>query len=105
MTLQVSAYRQNPDEHGFPLQGAVLNEQVNPRVHTYNPQVLVNINTMKKEGQTMVIRLRDTCTPYPSDQETEGLTNDDTMLQKWRLKKDDHGAARRALYAARMQMA
>jgi hypothetical protein len=59
---------------------------------------------MKREGQTMIIRLRETCTPYPSDQVTEGLTDEDPHPQKWRLKKEDPGAARRALYAARMQL-
>lgn len=79
-------------------------ETGNLRVQTYNLQVLVNINIMKKEGQTMKIRLRETCTPYPSDQMTEDLTNEDPPPQKWRLRKEDQGAARRALYAARMQM-
>ena len=49
----------------------------NRRVQEYNLKVLVKINTMKKEEQTMNIRLRETCTPYPSDQMTDGLTKDD----------------------------
>ena len=52
----------------------------------------------------MNIRLRETCTPYPSDQMTDGLTKDDPPPQKWRLKTEDHGAARRALFAARLQL-
>jgi len=103
LILQVSGYRLNIDEHGFPLPvaGAVPS---NRRVQEYNLKVLVKINTMKKEEQTMNIRLRETCTPYPSDQMTDGLTKDDPPPQKWRLKTEDHGAARRALFAARLQL-
>jgi hypothetical protein len=60
---------------------------------------------MKKEQQTMMNRLRSTCTPYPSNQMTDGLTNDDPPPKEWRMKREDYSAARRALYAARMQLA
>lgn len=53
----------------------------------------------------MTTRLRENCTPYSSDQMTDDLTNEDPPPQKWRLKREDYGAARRALYAARMQFA
>jgi hypothetical protein len=79
-------------------------EPGNLRVQPYNLQVLVNINAMKKEEQTMIVRLRETCTPYPSDQVTDHQTNEEPPPQKWRLRKENHGAARRALYAARMQV-
>ena len=106
LILQVSGYHLNFDEHGFPLPvaGAVLMNPGNRRVQGCNLKVLVKINTMKKEEQTMNIRLRETCTPYPSDQMTDCLKKDDPPPQKWRLKSEDHGAARRALYAARMQL-
>jgi hypothetical protein len=52
----------------------------------------------------MINRLRDTCTPYPSDQMTDGRTDDDTPQKKWYLKTENYSAARRALYAARMQL-
>jgi hypothetical protein len=77
----------------------------NPKVPGCNLKNLVNINTMKIEQQTMKDRLRKTCTPYPSDQMTEDLTNDDPPQIEWRLKSEDYSAARRALYAARMQLA
>jgi hypothetical protein len=106
LILQVSVCPLNFDKHGYPVPvaGAVLTYPGNRRVQGCNLKVLVNINTMKKEEQTMNIRLRETCTPYPSDQMTDCLTKDDPPLQKWRLKSEDHGAARRALYAARMQL-
>jgi hypothetical protein len=107
LILQVSGCRLNFYEGGFPLPvaGTVLTYPGNRGVQGCNLKVLVNINTMKKEEQTMNIRLRETCTPCPSDQMTESLTNEDPPCKKWRLKSEDHGAARRALYAARMQLA
>jgi hypothetical protein len=77
----------------------------NPKVPGCTLKNLVNINTMEMEQQTMKDRLRKTCTPYPSDQRTEDLTNDDTPRKEWRLNSEDYSAARRALYAARMQLA
>ena len=84
---------------------AVLPESSNRTVPAYNLKNLVNINTMKKEQQTMMNRLRSTCAPYPPDQMTNGLTNDDPPQKEWHLKSEDYSAARRALYASRMQLA
>jgi len=53
----------------------------------------------------MTNRNCDTCTPFPSDQTTDGLTKDEPPPKEWRLKCEDYGAARRALYAARRQLA
>jgi hypothetical protein len=107
LTLQVSGFLLKFNAHRFPVQdvGTILTYQGNPRVPACNLKVLVNINTMKREEHTMTIRLRDNCTPYSSDQMTDDLTNEDPPPQKWRLKKEDYSAARRALYAARMQLA
>jgi hypothetical protein len=52
----------------------------------------------------MTNRPCDTCTPYPSDLMTDGLTNDDPSLKEWRLKGEDYRAARCALYASRAQL-
>ena len=52
----------------------------------------------------MINRLRNTCTLYPSDQMKDGQTDDDPPQEKWDLKSENYGAARRALYAARMQL-
>jgi hypothetical protein len=53
----------------------------------------------------MTNRQCDTCTPYPSDLMTDGLTNDDPPQKRWGLKCENYSAARRALYAARAQLA
>jgi hypothetical protein len=89
----------------FPLAvaGAVLPGSGNRTVPAYNLNNLVNINTMKREEPKMINRLRSTCTPYPSDQMTS-LTNDDPPPKEWYVKSEDYSAARRALYAARMQL-
>jgi hypothetical protein len=90
----------------FPLAvaGAVLPGSGNRTVPAYNLKNLVNINIMKREEPTMTNRLRSTCTPYPSDQMTDSLTNDDPPPKEWHVKSEDYSAARRALYAARMQL-
>ena len=90
----------------FPLAvaGAVLPGSGNRTVPAYNLKNLVNINIMKREEPTMINRLRSTCTPYPSDQMTDSLTNDDPPPKEWHVKSEDYSAARRALYAARMQL-
>jgi hypothetical protein len=84
--------------------GAVLPGSGNRTVPAYNLKNLVNINTMKREEPTMINRLRSTCSPYPSDQMTDSLTNDDPPPKEWHVKSEDYSAARRALYAARMQL-
>jgi hypothetical protein len=53
----------------------------------------------------MIKKPCDTSTPYPSDERTEYLTNDDPPQKEWSLKSEDYSAARRALYAARVQLA
>jgi|WetSurMetagenome_2_1015567.scaffolds.fasta_scaffold511791_1 hypothetical protein len=107
LTRQGSGYRLHFGKHGFLLQdaGTVLTYQGNRRVPACNLKVLVNINTMKREEHTMTIRLRENCTPYSSDQMTDDLTKEDPPPPKWRLKREDYNAARRALYAARIQLA
>jgi hypothetical protein len=53
----------------------------------------------------MIKKPRDTSTPYPSDQRTECLIDEDPPQKEWSLKSENYSAARRALYAARLQLA
>jgi len=52
----------------------------------------------------MIGRLRETCTPYLFDLITDSIADDDPPQKKWHLISENYGAARRALFAARMQL-
>lgn len=52
----------------------------------------------------MIDRPFDSCTPDSSDPTTDGFTNDDPLPKRWRLFRENFGAARRALYAAKAQL-
>ena len=77
----------------------------NRKVPGCNLNHLANINTLKGQKRTMIKKPRYTSTPYPSDQRTECLIDEDPPEKEWRLKSEDYSAARRALYAARLQLA
>ena len=47
-------------------------------------------------------RLNDSCTPDASDPITEG---DNPSHKRWHLLIENYGAARRALFAAKVQLA
>jgi hypothetical protein len=106
LTQQVQGWCQNFDKKKSVTSWGSSHASGNRTVPPCNLKVLVNINTMIRKEKTMIIRLRETCTPYPSDQMTDDLTNvaPPPEKEKWHLKSEDCGAARRALYAARMQL-
>ena len=77
---------------------------VNPKVLWYNLNNPANINYMKWRRRMITKRPYDAYTLAPLDSMTGGSTNDGPAPNRWRLKLEDYGVARRALYAAKRQL-